>query len=148
MGEREAVMKKKKARAKAKPKAAKKTKAKKTVKTKAKLKKSSVRTASKKTKSKKTAAPPKPGVIAPPNSVLLGFVDDFYAKIGVIALVLKAPVSVGQKIQVLGHTTNFEQTVDSMQIEHAAVMQAGPKAGIGIKVIGRARRGDHVYLLK
>jgi hypothetical protein len=142
-------MKKKKARTKAKPKAAKKSKARKPVKAKAKLKKSSAKTASKKTKSKKkTAAPPKPGVIAPSNSVLLGFVDDFFAKIGVIALVLKAPVSVGQKIQVLGHTTNFEQTVDSMQIEHAAVAQAKPKDGIGIKVISRARCGDHVYLLK
>jgi len=145
-------MKKKKARSKAKPKAAKKAKARKPGKTKAKVKKSSVRTASKKTKkakkSKTAAAPPKPGVIAPANSVLLGFVEDYFAKIGVIALTLKAPVSAGQKIQVLGHTTNFEQPVNSMQIEHAAVAQAGPKAGIGIKVIARARRGDHVYLLK
>ena len=82
------------------------------------------------------------------NSVLLGFVEDYYAKIGVIALTLKAPVSVGQKIQVLGHTTNLQQTVDSMQIEYAAVTQAGPKDGVGIKVTGRARGGDHVYLLK
>jgi putative protease len=49
---------------------------------------------------------------------------------------------------VLGHTTNLEQAVDSMQIDHIVVTQAGAKDAVGIKVIGRARRGDHVYLLK
>ena len=80
--------------------------------------------------------------------MLLGFVEDYYAKIGVVALTLKAHVSVGQKIQVLGHTTNFQQTVDSMQIDHAAVTEGTPNDGVGIKVTSRARGGDHVYLLK
>ncbi len=145
-------MKKKKARAKA----AKKTKARKVVKAKSKAKKSSAKRpptkAAKKSKAsnkaKKAAAPPKPGVIAPVNGVLLGFVEDYFAKIGVIALTLKAPIAVGQKLQVLGHTTNFEQPVDSMQIEHTPVTQAGPRDSVGIKVVNRARTGDHVYLLK
>lgn len=139
-------MKMKKAKAKSKPKAAKKAKAKKPVRAKAKSK---PKAKAKKTSPKKTAAAstPKPGVIAPKGGVLLGFVEDFYAKIGVIALTLKAPVAVGQKIQVLGHTTNFEQRVDSMQIEHAVVNEAGPRDGIGIKVKDRARAGDHVYRL-
>ena len=85
--------------------------------------------------------------------MLLGFVEDYYAKIGVIALdASRRPVrfAVGQKIQVLGRvTTNLQgRPVDSMQIEHAPVTQAGPKDGVGIKVTGRARGGDHVYLLK
>jgi len=145
-------MKKKKTRAKA----AKKPKARKVVKTKSKAKKSSAKRpptkATKKSKAakkaKKAAAPPKPGVIAPVNGVLLGFVEDYFAKIGVIALTLKAPIAVGQKLQVLGHTTNFEQSVDSMQIEHTPVTQAGPRDSVGIKVVNRARTGDHVYLLK
>jgi hypothetical protein len=146
-------MKKKKARAKA----AKKTKARKVVKSKAKKSsakrpptKRSPAKAAKKTKKakKKAAAPPKPGVIAPVNGVLLGFVEDYFAKIGVIALTLKAPVALGQKMQVLGHTTNFEQPVDSMQIDHNPVAQAGPRDSVGIKVGTRARAGDHVYLLK
>jgi hypothetical protein len=143
---------KKKAKVKAKSKASKKAKARKPAKSKSKAKKSSAKRppvkAAKKAKKAKAVAPPKPGVIAPTNSVLLGFVEDYFAKVGVIALTLKAPVSVGQRIQVLGHTTNLEQTVDSMQIDHAPVTQAKPKDGIGIKVIGRARCGDHVYLLK
>ncbi|MFA5975707.1 MAG: hypothetical protein WC859_06010 [Elusimicrobiota bacterium] len=105
-----------------------------------------------KTKKAKKAAPAKtpapPRVIAPPNSVLLGIVEDYFAKVGVIALTLQSPVSLGDRIQVLGHTTHIEQTVDSMQIDHLPVTQAGLKDGVGIKVIQRARAGDHVYLLQ
>src|SRR6267142_1564472 len=140
-------MKKKKARAKA----AKKTKARKAVKSKAKkpsAKRPPTKAAKKSKPSKKAkkraAAPPKPGVIAPVNGVLLGFVEDYFAKIGVIALTLKSPVAVGQKMQVLGHTTNFEQSVDSMQIDHNPVTQAGQNDSVGIKVNDRARAGDHV----
>jgi hypothetical protein len=140
-------MKKKKVHAKA----AKKTKARKVVKSKAKkssAKRPPTKAAKKKKAAKKTAAPPKPGVIAPVNGVLLGFVEDYFAKIGVIALKLKSSIAVGQKMQVLGHTTNFEQIVDSMQIEHVAVAQAKSGDSVGIKVINRSRGGDHVYLLK
>ena len=137
---------------KAKPKASKKAKARKPAKAKAKVKikaKAKAKKASaKRSKTKAPAATPKPAVVAPSNSVLLGFVEDYFAKIGVIALTLKEKVAVGQPLQVLGHTTNFKQTVDSMQIEHVPVSQAGPKDSVGIKVIDRARRGDHVYLLK
>ncbi len=144
----------KKSRSKAKTKAKKKIKARKPAKSRAKAKskvKAKVKVkkaSSKRSKAKKAASTPKPTVIAPANSVLLGFVEDYFAKIGVIALTLQAPVSVGQKIQVLGHTTNLQQTVDSMQIDHAPVTQAGLKDGVGIKIIGRARGGDHVYLLR
>jgi hypothetical protein len=150
---------KKKPRSKAKVKTAKKGKTKKTLKAKAKVKKAAPkRPKAKSSVIKKKPAKakaegvessiPRPAVMAPPNSVLLGFVEDYFAKIGVIALTLQAPVAVGQKIHVLGHTTNLPLIVDSMQIDHASVTQAGPKDGVGIKVIGRARRGDHVYLLK
>jgi len=133
-----------------------KPKAKKAVKKKAAKKPAVKRKPAKKKPAKKKKAPkakggpgtPRPGVIAPLNSVLLGFVEDYFAHIGVIALTLKSAVAVGQRIQVLGHTTNFEAIVGSMQIDHTSVTQAGPKDGVGIKVIGRARSGDHVYLLK
>jgi len=141
---KKAKSKKKKPVKKAKAKVRKPTKAKAKPKAKGKAKTK----AKAKSKVKKTASPPKPGVIAPVNSVLLGFVEDYFAKIGVIALTLKAPISAGQVIQVLGHTTHFEQKVDSMQIDHAAVTEAKAADGVGIKVIARSRRGDHVYRLK
>ncbi|OGR90449.1 MAG: hypothetical protein A2992_01805 [Elusimicrobia bacterium RIFCSPLOWO2_01_FULL_59_12] len=87
-------------------------------------------------------------VIPPLNSTLLGRVEDYYAHISVIALTLQKPVRVGDRLQVLGHTTNLEQAVDSMQINHQAVTEAGPKDAVGIKVNGRVRRGDYVFTLQ
>jgi len=54
-------------------------------------------------------------------------------------------LKVGDKIHIVGHTTDITQTVDSMQIENKNVQEAGPGADIGIKVEGRAREHDVVY---
>jgi hypothetical protein len=149
---------KKKSRVKAKAKRVLKAKSRKPAKARHKSIKSASKRPPKKTAKKtkakaksakrKAKSAPRSSVIAPLNSVLLGYVEDYFAKIGVVAVTLKSPVAVGQRIQVLGYTTNLEQPVDSMQIDHLAVTQAGAKDGVGIKVVGRARRGDHVYLLK
>lgn len=141
-------MKKKKVSKKSKP-AAKKRK---TVRTKvSRGKTKSSRPPKKKAASKRAAKSakeaPRPQVIAPPNSVLLGRVEDYFAHIGVIALTLQHALSAGQRIQILGHTTNFEQGVESMQIDHAPIRQADAKASVGIKVGQRSRKGDHVFLL-
>jgi hypothetical protein len=134
---------KSKVKAKAKPKA---KKAKKVVRAKVKTTKTK-KAAPKAKKSKKTSAKPKMSVIPPPNSKLLGRVEDFYAHIGVIAFTLRDSVRVGDSIQVLGHTTNLQQPVTSMQIDHQPVTDAKAKDAIGIKITGRSRRGDYVFLL-
>lgn len=139
-------------------KAAKKSKAKKPAKAKAKklkakvkpkkkakpakAKKSSKKAAS---KAKKKAAGTAMSVIPPAGSILLGRVEDFYAHINVVALTLQKPLRVGDRLNVLGHTTNIDQRVDSMQINHQSVSEAKPKDAVGIKVQGRARKGDYVF---
>ncbi len=77
--------------------------------------------------------------------VLIGEVTDFFAKPVVAGIELTAPVKVGDKIHIKGHTTDMELIVDSMQINNVDVKQA--KAGdlIGIKVSERVRRGDIAY---
>ena len=77
----------------------------------------------------------------------LGLVEDYFAKVGVIALQLKKPLAVGDKIRVKGHTTDFTQPVKSMQIEHASVEQARRGAAVGIKVKKKCRRGDRLIKL-
>jgi hypothetical protein len=138
------MKKKKKAKAKAKPKA---KKAKKTLRAKIKPKKAEKSKSKGKARSK-TAAKPKMSVIPPPNSKLLGRVEDFYAHINVIAFTLKDSIRVGDRLHVLGHTTNVEQPVDSMQINHQPVTEANAKDAIGIKINGRARRGDYVFVIR
>jgi len=77
--------------------------------------------------------------------VVIGKVTDFFARPVVAGVELGAPVKVGDKIHIKGHTTDMELIVDSMQINNVDVKQA--KAGdlVGIKVSERVRRGDIVY---
>jgi putative protease len=58
---------------------------------------------------------------------------------------LKGTLKVGDTIAVKGPTTDFEQKVDSMQIEHANVPKAEAGQSIGLKMAERVRETDVVY---
>jgi putative protease len=75
----------------------------------------------------------------------IGRVTDYFAKIGVAGIDLTGKLRVGETIRIRGHTTDLEQVVDSMQIEHEQVEEAGPGDKIGIKVSDRCRNGDRVF---
>lgn len=75
----------------------------------------------------------------------IGRVVDYFAKIGVAGIDLTGKLSAGDTIHIKGHTTDLEQVVESMQVEHDQVDEAGPGDKIGIKVSDRCRGGDHVY---
>ncbi len=79
------------------------------------------------------------------EEIKLGTIDDYFAKVGVIAMKLENSVKVGDTIHIKGHTTDINQTVSSMQIEHQVVQEAKKGDSIGIKVNERIRRGDTVY---
>jgi selenocysteine-specific translation elongation factor len=78
---------------------------------------------------------------------LIGTVDHYFGHIGVAGIALTAGLKVGDRIRVVGHTTDFEQTVDSLQIEHEDVSEAGPGTSIGLKAPQRCREGDQVFRL-
>jgi translation elongation factor EF-1alpha len=75
----------------------------------------------------------------------IGRVVDYFAKIGVAGIDLTGKLSAGDTIHIKGHTTDLEQVVESMQVEHDQVEEAGAGDKIGIKVSDRCRGGDHVY---
>ena len=77
--------------------------------------------------------------------VEIGMVSDFFAHPVVAGIELTAGVKVGDRIHILGHTTDMELNVDSMQINNAPVTEAKAGDAIGIKVPDRVRRGDTVY---
>lgn len=77
--------------------------------------------------------------------VEIGKVADFFARPVVAAVELTAPLKQGDKIHIVGHTTDMEMTVDSMQIDNKSVPQARKGDAIGIKVKDRVRKGDTVY---
>jgi selenocysteine-specific translation elongation factor len=77
--------------------------------------------------------------------VEVGKVTDFFAHPVVAGITLSAPLKVGDKIHIKGHTTDLELPVDSMQINNANVQTAKAGDAIGVKVSERVRRGDIVY---
>jgi selenocysteine-specific translation elongation factor len=77
--------------------------------------------------------------------VEVGKVTDFFAHPVVAGITLSAPLNVGDKIHIKGHTTDLELDVDSMQINNANVQTAKAGDAIGVKVGERVRRGDTVY---
>ena len=76
----------------------------------------------------------------------IGIVSNYFSKISVAAVeITNGTVSVGDRLHFLGHTTEFEATVHSMQIEHKSITEAKKGDSVGIKVSERAREGDKVY---
>ena len=76
---------------------------------------------------------------------VIGKVSDFFARPVVAGIELTAPLKVGDKIHIMGHTTDLEMTVASMQINNVEVKEAKAGDSIGVKVSERVRRSDTVY---
>ena len=75
----------------------------------------------------------------------VGRVTHYFTRISVAVVELSDKLSIGDKILIQGATTNFEQTVQSMQIEHKNITTAEAGQSIGLKVEQRVREGDKVY---
>ena len=79
------------------------------------------------------------------NVVEVGHVTHFFTKINVAVVELSATLAVGDTILIKGPTTDFEQVVGSMQIEHENIERAEAGQSIGLKVEERVREEDIVY---
>jgi len=75
----------------------------------------------------------------------VGKVTHYYPKISVAVVELQAPINVGDKVLIKGSSTNFEQVVESMQIEHKDVQRGEAGQSIGLRVKERVRENDLVY---
>jgi translation elongation factor EF-1alpha len=76
----------------------------------------------------------------------VGVVTHYYSKIGVaIVEITDEPLSIGDVIHIKGHTTDFQDTVTSMQIEHQPIQTAKKGEIIGLKVSGKCHEKDIVY---
>ena len=79
------------------------------------------------------------------NIVQVGHITHFFSKISVAVVELTAPLAVGERILVKGPSTDFEQVVESMQIEHKNIPRAEAGQAIGLKMAEHARERDVVY---
>jgi len=79
------------------------------------------------------------------NIVEVGRITHFFSKISVAVVELTAPLAVGDRILVKGPSTDFEQAVESMQIEHQNIPRAEAGQSIGLKLAQLAKEKDAVY---
>ena len=75
----------------------------------------------------------------------VGEVTHYYSNLGVAIVKLNKGLKVGDKVHVEGHSTNFDQVISEMQLDHANI-EAGKKGqDIGLKVSEKVREGDKVH---
>ena len=74
----------------------------------------------------------------------IGKISHCFGHIGVAVIELTGDLKVGDKIRIKGHTTDFEQEVNSMQIDKESVNEAVSGQSIGLKASEKVRVGDEV----
>ena len=79
--------------------------------------------------------------------VKIGDVSHYFTRIEVAVVELVGKMKVGDHIHIKGATTDFTQKVESIQIEHSRVEEAGAGDSVGLLVDYRVRQGDEVYKL-
>lgn len=78
----------------------------------------------------------------------VGKISHYFSKISVAVIELTDTLKVGDTIHVKGATSDFTQKIDSMQIEHEQVKEAGAGQSIGMKVSEHVRQHDQVFVVE
>jgi hypothetical protein len=79
----------------------------------------------------------------------IGTVTHYYSHLGVaIVQINNNRLKTGDRIHIQGHTTDFTQPVESMELEHQHIDQAATGQVVGLRVKDEARVHDIVYLIK
>lgn len=79
----------------------------------------------------------------------IGIVTHYYSHLSVaVVQINKSSLKTGNRIHIKGHTTDFTQTVESMEFEHQHIDEAAAGQRVGLKVNEHAREHDIVYLIK
>jgi len=77
----------------------------------------------------------------------IGEISRYFHNISVAAILLSDELNEGDRIHIRGATTDFEQTVRSMQIDRKPIEKGQKGQEIAIKVSERVREGDDVFLI-
>lgn len=75
----------------------------------------------------------------------IGKITHYYGHLNVGIIELSDTLNVADTIHIKGHSSDFTQAVDSMQIEHAGVSQAKAGDSVGLKVAQKVHPGDKVF---
>ena len=81
-----------------------------------------------------------------PKGKQIGKVTHFYGHLGVAIVRFNQTVRAGANLHFYGTTTDFKDVAGSMQYNHEPIEEAKKSQEVGIKVKGKTREGDGVYL--
>jgi putative protease len=79
------------------------------------------------------------------KEILAGKILNYYSAISVARIQVIDHLDVGNCIHIKGHTTNFDQKVESLQIGHQQITRASGGEIAGLKVNHYVRKHDCVY---
>ncbi len=84
-----------------------------------------------------------------PNMTLeeVGQVIRFFARSRAAAVMLVGSLQVGDWIYVRGYTSDFQQRVELLQVQHVPVTRAEAGQTVGIRTVARCRKHDLIYKL-
>jgi len=81
----------------------------------------------------------------PEEGKLIGKVTHYFSKIEVAVVELSDTLKVGDTIRIIGGETDFNQAIESMEIEHEEVKEAKKGDSVGLKVDQKVREGYKAY---
>jgi len=76
---------------------------------------------------------------------LIGKISHYFGKVEVAIIELSAPLKIGDTIRIIGGEVDFNQEVESMEIDHQEIKQGKKGDSIGLKISQKAREGYKVY---
>lgn len=75
----------------------------------------------------------------------IGRVTNYFSKIGVAVIDLTGSLQLGDEVRIKGGTRDFQQSVESMQLEHEPIEKAEAGQEIAVQLEQKARPNDRVY---
>jgi putative protease len=82
------------------------------------------------------------------NNDQLGVITHYYSKLGVGIIKLDKELKVGDEIQIKGHTSDFKQKIEELQLDHKNIDVAKKGQEVGVKLSQKVRDGDIVFIAK
>ena len=80
------------------------------------------------------------------EGTLIGKITHYFSNINVAVIDLSGVLKEGDTIRITGgESTDFNQKVDSMEVDHKKVNTAKKGDSVGLKINEKAREGYHVY---
>lgn len=76
---------------------------------------------------------------------LIGKITHYFGKIGVAVIKLSDSLKIGDTIKIVGGEADFNQTVESMEVDYKKVEKAKTGESVGLKIDQKAREGYSVY---